>query len=266
VSAAPPARLLPLGTNGYLPSFGRQTMSYLVAAPGTALLLDAGSGVARLGEPPARELLAGAERLDILLTHYHLDHVIGLSYLPGVVSGLPVRIFAPAPPLTAFGSEALDRLLSPPLFPVPIHRWPMPVEVVPYAGAALEIGPFAVRVRAQKHPGGSVGVRIGDRLAYVTDTILDLRTIDFVRGVGTLLHEVWLDDAQAARDDAGRTGHSSASPVAALAREAAVGRLVPVHHHPRRSPEALDELLAVLRAAAGCPVELPVEGQAIELT
>ncbi len=265
MSATLPVRLLPLGTNGYLPSFGRQTMSFLVATPGSALLLDAGSGVARLAEAPARELLAGVDRLDILLTHYHLDHVIGLSYLPGLVGGLPLRLFAPAPPLTAFGSEALDRLLSPPLFPVPIHRWPMAVEVVPFAGAALEIGPFAVRVRAQKHPGGSVGVRIGDQLAYVTDTILDRATADFVRGVGTLLHEVWLDDAQAARDDAGRTGHSSATPVALLAREAAVGRLVPVHHHPHRSPAALAELSSALLATAGCPVELPVEGQPLDL-
>jgi len=265
MNAAPPARLLALGTNGYLPSFGRQTMAFLVATPGAALLLDAGSGVARLAEPSARELLDGIERLDILLTHYHLDHVIGLSYLPGLVPGLPIRIFAPAPPLTAFGSEALDRLLSPPLFPAPIHRWPMAVEIVPFAGAALEIGPFAVRVRAQKHPGGSVGVRIGDRLAYVTDTILDRATADFVRGVGTLLHEVWLDDEQAARDDAGRSGHSSATPVARLAREAGVGRLVPVHHHPFRSPAALAEIAAVLVAAAGCPVELPVEGQPIDL-
>jgi ribonuclease BN (tRNA processing enzyme) len=265
MSAPTPPRLVPLGTNGYLPSFGRQTMSYLVAAPGTALLLDAGSGVARLAEPGVRELLAGAERLNVLLTHYHLDHVVGLSYLPGVAAGLPIRIWAPAPPLTAFGSEAIDRLLSPPLFPVPTHRWSMPVEVVPFAGASLDIGVFAVRVRAQKHPGGSVGVRLGDLLAYVTDTILDPKTVEFVRGVGTLLHEVWLDDAQAERDDAGRTGHSSATPVALLAREAGVGRLVPVHHHPFRSPEALGELAAVLAAASGCPVELPVEGRLIDL-
>ena len=263
MSSTQPTRLIPLGTNGYLPSFGRQTMSFLLAAPGAALLLDAGSGVARLAEQAAREALAGVERLDILLTHYHLDHVVGLSYLPGVASGLPVRIFAPAPPLTAFGTEALDRLLAPPLFPVPIHRWPMPVEVVPFAGAALEIGPFAVRVRAQKHPGGSVGVRVGDRLAYITDTILDRSTEEFVRGVETLLHEVWLDDAQAALDDAGRAGHSSASPVAALARAAGVGRLVPIHHHPRRSPEELAALRDALAEGAGCPVELPVEGRAL---
>jgi ribonuclease BN (tRNA processing enzyme) len=265
VTAPGPLRLVPLGTNGFFPTQGRQTMACLLAWPGGALLLDAGSGVARLAEPAVRAWLDGIERLDVVLTHYHLDHVVGLSYLPGLAREWKIRIFAPAPPLTAFGSEALDRLIAPPLFPVGFHRWPMPVEVVPYAGATLAVGALELRLRAQKHPGGSVGLRLGDALAYVTDTVLDLATVAFVRGVRTLLHEVWLDDDEAARDDPGRTGHSAAGPVADLAREAGVGRLVPIHHHPRRDAAALERLAAGMRERAGCPVELPVEGRVIEL-
>jgi ribonuclease BN (tRNA processing enzyme) len=199
------------------------------------------------------------------LTHYHLDHVVGLSFLPGIASDKRIRIFAPAPPLTVSGTEALDRLISPPLFPIGFLRWPMPVEIVPYSGSRLEIGTLRLSLRAQKHPGGSVGVRIDDRLAYVTDTVLDRGTVEFVRGVGTFLHEVWLDDEQAARDDAGRTGHSAAGPVAELARDAGVGRLMPVHHHPRRTAEELAALRLAMAERAGCPVVLPVEGEALEL-
>jgi ribonuclease BN (tRNA processing enzyme) len=240
-------------------------MSYLLAWPGGVLLLDAGSGVARLAEPEVRAHLDGIERLDVVLTHYHLDHVVGLSFLPGLARDLRIRIFAPAPPLTAFGTEGLDRLIAPPLFPVAFHRWPMPVEVVPFAGSTLRIGELEVGVRAQKHPGGSVGLRFDDRLAYVTDTVIDPATVPFVRGVGTLLHEVWLDDQEAERDDPGRTGHSAAGPVADLAHAARVGRLVPVHHHPRRDQAALERIAAALRERSGCPVELPVEGRPIEL-
>ncbi|HLF55599.1 MAG TPA: MBL fold metallo-hydrolase [Thermoanaerobaculia bacterium] len=265
MSLPSPLQLLPLGTNGFFPSHGRQTTAYLLSWPGGALLLDAGSGVARLSEPEARAALDGVDRLDILLTHYHLDHVAGISFLPGVARDRKIRIFAPTPPLTSFGTEALDRLIAPPLFPIGFHRWPMPVEVVPFAGADLAIGELEVRLRAQKHPGGSVGVRLGDALAYVTDTVLDLATVPFVRGVRTLLHEVWLDDEEAEREDAGRMGHSAAAPVAELARAAGVGRLVPIHHHPRRSPEALERLAESMRERAGCPVELPVEGRAIAL-
>jgi len=265
VSATPPLELLPLGTAGYIPTLGRQTMCFLVKAPGKALLLDAGSGVARLGESPARELLADVGRVDLLLTHYHLDHVIGISYLPALLAGRDLRIFAPTSPLTTAGTEALDRLISPPLFPLAFHRWPIPVEIVPYGGPQLEIDDLKVRVRGQKHPGGSVGVRIGDALAYVTDSILDLQTIDFVHGVRNLLHEVWLDDEEASRTDVNASGHSSATPVAELARQARVGRLLPVHHHPRRTAAELESMVEKMRQVARCPVEVPVEGRVIGL-
>lgn len=257
--------LVPLGTGGYFPSHGRQTMAFLVVAPGAALLLDAGSGVARLAEAAVEPYLAGVERLDVLLTHYHLDHVVGLSFLPGVTGSRPVRIHAPVPPLVSAGTEALDRLLAPPLFPVPLHRWPIAVEVAPYAASRLEIGPFELSLRPQKHPGGSVGVRLGDRLAYVTDTAMDLATVDFVRGVGTLLHEVWLDDAEAASVDAGTSGHSAAGPVADLARAAGVGRLCPVHHHPRRDASGVERVTAAMAKRAGCQVLHLREGEALAL-
>jgi ribonuclease BN (tRNA processing enzyme) len=257
--------LVPLGTNGFIPSFGRQTMSFLLVESGAALLLDAGSGVSRLLEGPVAKLLDGIERLDVLLTHYHLDHVIGLSYLPGVARDRRLRIFAPAPPLTEGGPEALGALIAPPLFPITLDRWPMPVEVVPYGGPELEVGPFRLRVRAQRHPGGSAGVRVDDRLAYVTDTVVDPETARFARGVGTLLHEVWLTAAEAEREDAGRTGHSAAPGVADLARRAEVGRLVPVHHHPRRSAAEIAELARDLAASSGREVRLAVEGEPLDL-
>lgn len=261
-----PLRLVPLGTGGYFPAHGRQTMSFLLVAGENALLLDAGTGVSRLAEPAVAALLAGCPRLDILLTHYHLDHVVGLSYLPGVWRGRPVRLFAPAPPLVAAApEEALGRLLAPPLFPVPLAAFPLPVEVVPFTGPELTAGPFTLRLRSQRHPGGSVGVRVGDALAYVTDTVLDPETEAFVRGVGLLLHEVWLTDDEAGGGAAERSGHAAASEVADLARRAGVGRLLPVHHHPRRSAEELTALAAALAARAGLPVEIAAEGTPLAL-
>jgi ribonuclease BN (tRNA processing enzyme) len=258
-------RLLPLGTNGFIPAAGRQTMSFVVERDGGTVVLDAGTGLARLLEPAAAALLGTAHRLDILLTHYHLDHVVGLSYLPGVARDRAIRIFAPAPPLTASGPEALAALISPPLFPAPFALWPMPVEIVPYAGPELAVGPFRIAVRAQRHPGGSAALRLGDDLAYVTDTACEAATARFVRGVGTLMHEVWLTDEEAASEDAGRLGHSAAGEVADLARRAGVGRLLPVHHHPRRSDAGLAALVTALAGRSGLEVVLPVEGEILDL-
>jgi len=71
-----------LGSGGWMPTSERETAALYLRRGDHVLLVDAGTGLHRLVEHP--ELLQGAERVDIVLTHFHLDHVIGLSYLPGL--------------------------------------------------------------------------------------------------------------------------------------------------------------------------------------
>ncbi|HUF77601.1 MAG TPA: MBL fold metallo-hydrolase, partial [Thermoanaerobaculia bacterium] len=255
--------LVPLGVNGYIPSHGRQTMAFLLLTGEAAILLDAGTGVARLLEAGVEALLGEAEALEVILTHYHLDHVVGLSFLPGVWPERPVRIHAPGPPLVDFDpAEALGRLIHPPLFPVPLPEFPMPVELDRLSDESASIGGLDVRLRRQRHPGGSAGLRFGDALAYVTDTVADAATAGFVAGADLLLHEVWTE----AGGDAGATGHSAADDVARIAVEAGVRRLMPVHHHPRSSGADLERLAGELaRMAPGVEVVLPEEGRVFEV-
>jgi ribonuclease BN (tRNA processing enzyme) len=108
------ARLVPLGINGFIPSFGRQTMSFLLLTGNEALLLDAGTGVGRLLERTMIDLLQPYDCLNIILSHYHLDHVVGLSYLPGTWMRGVVRIYAPGRPFVETEpDQALSRLLQP---------------------------------------------------------------------------------------------------------------------------------------------------------
>lgn len=252
--------ITPLGTNGFIPTHGRQTQCYLVRRGAAAFVLDAGTGLGRLLEPALATALEGLERLEIVLTHYHLDHTVGLSYLTAVAGGLPVRIHAPSPPLVDGTPEALSRLIAPPLFPLRFAEFPMCVEVVPYHGDTLEVGGARMRLRRQRHAGGSVGVVIDDRLAYLTDCETEEPSVDFVRGVEVLLHEVWVTDEEAAAG-AQRRGHSTVGQVAAFASAAAVGTLMPIHHHPTRSPADLEEIVASLAELTPVRVTLPVEGR-----
>jgi ribonuclease BN (tRNA processing enzyme) len=252
--------ITPLGTNGFIPTYGRQTQCYFVRRGDAGFILDAGTGLGRLLEAPLAKALLGFERLEIVLTHYHLDHTIGLSYLTAVAGKLPVRIHAPAPPLVDGTPEALARLVAPPLFPLRFAEFPVPVEVVPYHGDALEIGGATLRLRRQRHAGGSVGIVVDDRIAYLTDCETEEAAVDFVRGVELLLHEVWVTDEEAAAG-AQRRGHSTVEQVAALASAAGVGTLLPIHHHPTRSPADLDDFVARLGELTTARVELPAEGR-----
>ena len=76
-------KLILLGTSGYHPSDRRQTPC--LAIPACGVVLDAGTGMYRLGR------YLKTDEVDIFLTHAHLDHVIGLTYLFSVMWEHPLR-------------------------------------------------------------------------------------------------------------------------------------------------------------------------------
>ena len=255
--------LIPLGTNGYFPSYGRQTMSFLVLMDGRAILLDAGTGVSRLAAPEIASRMEGIETLEVILSHYHLDHVVGLSYLPAVWRGERVRIFGPAPPLAESDPRsALEALIRPPFFVRTLEEWGKEVEITPVEGEEIALDGVRIRVRGQQHPGGSMGVRLGDEIAYLTDTSVDFAGLPLAMGVKLLLHEVWRTDDEAAGEG---SGHSSLGEVATFARDARAGRLLIVHHHPKRTGAEIGQLAARAAEIAGISVSAPEEGVPIPL-
>lgn len=227
-------RVVMLGTGGFHPSEERHTACVLI--PEVGLLLDAGTAAFRVHDHI--DSIAG-ERLDVVVTHAHLDHVVGLTYLLGLErSGASIEtvVHAPAGPLATIRAH----LLAPALFPIsPVDRFEeLGGRLVAPSGAKLTTFPL-------DHPGGSVGVRIdldqdgkAKSLAYVTDTRrVTAETIAAIRGVDLLLHEAHFDEAN--RELAATTGHCTASDAAWAAEEAGVGRLVMVHANPRATAEQL---------------------------
>ena len=258
-------KLVPLGTNGFFPTFGRQTQCNLVLTDEAAILLDAGTGLGRLLEPEIAKLVDGYERLDIFLSHYHLDHCIGLAYLPEVWQGREVVVHGPAPPFAeATPDEALSRLLNAP-FSVPLAAFPLKVKLVPVNESPLSVGGLDLSFRGQTHMYGSMGIRIGDDIAYVTDTIADDGTIDLARNVRLLMHEVYLTDTELETGGINALNHSHVSGVARIAREANVGRLMIVHHNPRRTPAEVAAMASAVEKLGGREVVAPEESRVYEL-
>jgi ribonuclease BN (tRNA processing enzyme) len=212
-----------LGTAGYHPTQRRQTACFML--PELGLVLDAGTGLFR-----ARERLA-TPQLDIYLTHAHLDHVMGLTFLFDVLSGKEmqrVTIHAMPDKLAAIDQH----LLNEHIFPVKL-----PYEMRPLAQDAPLTGGGTLRHFPLVHPGGSVGFRLdwpGHSLAYVTDTTTPgacASYIDQIRGADLLIHECYYPDGM--EKMAQLTGHSCATPVALAAKAARVNRLLLVHMNPQ---------------------------------
>jgi ribonuclease Z len=242
-----------LGTAGWMPTAHRQTACGLVREGTHALLLDAGTGASRLvGQP---ELLDGAARLDVLLTHFHLDHVCGLLYLPA--TGLPVRIHAPGEWLYDVPSHRLlEPILGAPVSPFTPADAPEIRELGP---GVDEIGGFAITLRAQlRHWAPTVGVRVADSLALLTDTAFDEGSAEFAAGVHHLLHEAW----STSRHPSSTEGDATAAEAGRVAAAAGAARLTPVHLHPHADAAALEHDARTAFAAA----EVGADGRELSLT
>jgi len=223
-----------LGSGGWIPTEKRELCCCLVRDGDEALVIDAGTGLRRLvGEP---KLLGGIERLHVVLTHWHLDHVSGLAYLPAL--DVPVELWARPP-----ARELVHRLLDPPLlFPSPDEADELFARVHDLEPPGARIGPFDMRVRVQpRHPGTTYALRIGDELAYCTDTAFDAENVEFARGVRVLMHE-----AMHASDTTEDETHTAAGDAGRLAAAAQAEQLVLIHTHPLLRDD--EELLRPVRA------------------
>lgn len=216
-------KIVLLGTGGYFPTKQRHTACFML--PEVGIVLDAGTGMCAIGK------YLQTDRLHIFLSHAHLDHIVGLTYLLNLV---PRQVLAKT--IVYGNSEKLaavrNHLFAPAVFPVSplfeVQSLSEPVNLP--LGGTLTYFPLV-------HPGGSLGFRLdwpGRSLAYVTDTTASVSAqyIESIRGVDLLLHEAYFENN--ADNLAIITGHSALDAVAALAAHAKPKRLVIVHLDPNR--------------------------------
>jgi ribonuclease BN (tRNA processing enzyme) len=215
-----------LGSGGWAPSAARETACVLVREEDRGLLLDAGTGMRRLLVEPA--YLEDVRRLDVVLTHFHFDHVCGLPYLQ--LLDVAATIWAPGAWLYGTASaEILEPLRRPPIAPEDLTG------VYPVAelqAGAQEVGDFLVRTSAQpRHWAPTAGLRVDDGLALITDTPYEPTSVGLAAGVQHLLHEAWSSSSAPTYPDK----DSTAADAGRVAREAGVGHLTLIHLDPRRS-------------------------------
>ena len=223
-----------LGTAGYHPNFQRHTscsyVSEIESAPDDGILLDAGTGLFRLiGRPLPKTL-------HIFLSHAHLDHVSGLTYLLNLLWERDTKVVLYGDQHTV--DVVTNDLFDSPLFPLPFAHPTVAIE----PGKAFEVCGAQVSTFLLTHPGGSLAYRFdwpGKSLAYVTDTAGDGRYIDFVRGVDLLVHERNFSDSL--HEIAALSGHCTSEQVLRVVREAGVKNIALTHFNPLTKTEPLEE-------------------------
>ncbi|MEP7358718.1 MAG: MBL fold metallo-hydrolase, partial [Anaerolineales bacterium] len=273
------------GTRGSLAAPGPDTVRYggntscvqVSGRQGTQLILDAGTGI-RLAGPALGE---APRRVDILLTHLHMDHIQGLGFFgPLRQPGAEVHIWGPSSTTQGLGAR-LTRYMSPPTFPVLLRELQCSLQIHQLPAGDFDIGEFRVSSQLVCHPNPTVGYRLQTDegvVTYLPDHEPALGVTNFpMRGEwtsGFALAEgadLLIHDAQySSQEYQGKVGfgHSSIDQTVAFARLTGAARLVPFHHDPSHDDDLLDQFTAAATAAAGPNLAvLPgQEGRVFELT
>jgi phosphoribosyl 1,2-cyclic phosphodiesterase len=244
----------------------------------TVLVLDAGTGIRRLGLDLVER---AARQIHVCLTHLHLDHLEGLRFFaPLWDDRFAVDVWGPPSTVLAL-RDRIARSFSPPLFPIDLRGVPARVTFQDIPRHPWTIDGITLSAELVVHPGPTVGIRVesdSSSLAYLPDHEPALagpiagRTRDWISG-GSIAGDadVLLHDAQYfAHEYPDRIGwgHSSVVDAVAYQRAVAARRLVLFHHEPGRSDRALEELEDQARSLSSGAAPEPVlarEGMVLEL-
>lgn len=225
--------------------YGGNTVCTALEHEGHTVILDAGTGLARLGRSLAGR--TDVKRLDILLSHFHMDHILGLfSFPPFFNPDMDIHLYG-APGLEQY----LERLIGPPFWPLGIGTFPArPVLHEIPAGTDFALDGLSVTTMPGNHPGGSLLYRLegeGRTLTYALDCETDETAFSalagFARGSDLL---IW--DASFTRSDLRPGwGHSTWEQGLELGRAAGVGQVLMTHY----SLDYTDEFLRRQEKQAG---------------
>src|SRR5450759_410628 len=251
------------GTRGSLATPGPEMARYggntscvgVVGREGTMLVLDAGTGIRRL----AATIPESVRRVDILLTHLHMDHIQGLGFFaPLYRPDVEVHIWGPGSATLRLQAR-LMRYLSPPLFPVSLSELPCKLIFHDISSRDIDIGEFRVCSALVCHPGATVGYRIkapgGGVFTYLPDHEPALAAVRFpslprewtsggtlAAGADLLIHDGQYSAAEYPAHCG--WGHSSLNQTLAFGTLTEVKQLVPFHHDPDHTDTDLDRLMA----------------------
>ncbi len=230
---------------------GNTTCIEVRTSSGEIIIIDCGSGVAKLG----RELMSegfgqGKGTANIFITHTHWDHIHGLPFFPPIyVPGNNFNFYSPMPDLE-------DRLI----YQHKNSHFPVPFEGMGATKRFFTVGvdeyfhinDVKIFSKLMPHPGGAYGIRIEDGnsvFVFSSDCEFSLNEMEKISSFDKLLRDadILVFDAQYTFDesviDKFSWGHSSASIAIDIASSFNVKNLLLFHHDPEYDDDKLDSIL-----------------------
>jgi phosphoribosyl 1,2-cyclic phosphodiesterase len=280
------------GVRGSLPVPGRKTERYggntscveVRAESGTRVVVDAGTGIRKLGKELAAEGDAGKTDVHLLISHTHWDHIQGLPFFsPLYQKGNRLHVYARKRDdlhlRAVFASQTDD-----PYFPIPFDEAKADIAFSELSDSArFEVSDVKVACARLNHPYIATAYRLtvdGSSVVYVSDTApfsdilfedqfvaqppgpgaelpaADRKKLAKMRdGVVRLCEgaDLVVYDTMFTPEDYKRIphfGHSRPADALQICQEAGARQLALFHHAPERSDAEVDAILEETKATA----------------
>ncbi|OQY51255.1 MAG: MBL fold metallo-hydrolase [Desulfobacteraceae bacterium 4572_89] len=246
------------GSRGSIPVSGKEYIKYggdttcieVIAKTGEIVIIDAGTGIRRLG----RSLLERKKsEYYLLLTHTHWDHIMGIAFFKPLLYS-NTRVFVQDRKFAGINTKGVfNEVLKPPFFPVPLKDFRADILFDDSLNNSFQIGSLSIDMIPTSHSQGSMGYKFTEddkSFVFLTDNELGFahpqskkleEYIKFVENASLLFH-----DAEYTIEEYGcRTGwgHSSIPDVLDLALKARVKKLGLIHLNQDRTDDQMDEIV-----------------------
>ncbi len=261
-------------TNGDATKYGVNTTCLRVDMGKHLVIIDAGTGIIKLGADLISEIKAGAkkqnyQKLFMLFTHTHIDHLMGFPYFQLLYMPQTELNIITATQLNYSIEEILETLMSPAFFPVTIAELPSQLNYSDFAENKVVfffeddyeiystkdsanvknwIGKISC-MRNYTHPKGGVYIYkfenpSGHSIVFATDIEGfvggDNRLIKFAENADVLIHDAQYSIPE--YEIFQGFGHSTYEMACQVAKKAGVKKLILSHHDPKHTDKELEAL------------------------
>ena len=264
--------------------YGGNTSCIEVRVGSDIIVLDAGTGIRKLGLALVEEFQDRPINLNVLITHTHWDHIQGFPFFPPAYN-LKNKV-------TIYGFEGarqglqstLSSQMESPYFPISMQQMPGAITIRELKEMSFRVGAVPVKAHFLNHPGFCIGYRLftpGGSISYLPDVELfqqlrsrlkagagrvtrktfdsvpeeDRAAMEFIRDSEVLILDSQYDAAEYEQHIG--WGHSCFEDAVTFAIQAGVRRLFLFHHDPEHTDEQISRMVACARAMA-CRSQSPL--------
>ncbi|MBN2362442.1 MAG: MBL fold metallo-hydrolase [Deltaproteobacteria bacterium] len=233
---------------------GGNTSCVLYSVGDEMIVLDSGSGIRVLGNELMRQ--KKSIRANVLLSHYHWDHLLGLPFFAPIYSPTTELAFHGEHKFDSGVKEEIQKQFMGPNFPVERKDLSSKLsfhDIKP--GDRLAFGEAQVTVFRLNHPNLCLGFCIearGTKLVYATDheqgTAADADLVSIARDADCLIYDAMYTQEEYSSRATG-WGHSTWNEGVRIAGAARVKQLFLFHHDPDRDDDEVDAIEAAAKRA-----------------